>query len=132
MQVTGAISPALERVKLALFRPFDIGKWLACGFVFFLASLVAPVGGYSGRFDLPRRSSAPLPELGDLPPDLAQHASTIAIVGALGFVIAVAIGIVLAWVGARGLMMAYRSVAMGYVAIGESWRETAKPANALF
>jgi len=133
MQVIGAIAPAFERTKRAMFQPFDIGRWLAFGFVFFVASLIDPIGGYSGRMNFPRRPSGgvTLPEI-ELPPEIADHWNTILIAGGLALVVATVAGIALAWVGARGLMMTYRSVASGFVAIGESWRETAKPANALF
>ena len=32
ISVAEPVSPALERVKLVLFRPFDLGKWFVIGF----------------------------------------------------------------------------------------------------
>jgi hypothetical protein len=137
MDVTGAVSRALARSQRVLFRPFNIGLWFAFGFVFFLASLIDPIGGYSGRFELPDFSHGPsapktLPDLPDIPPEIAQHQATILVALSIAGLIGLAVGVVVTWVGCRGLMMSYRSVSMGFVAIGESWRETAKAANALF
>ena len=39
ISVINPISPAIERTKLVLFRPFDLGKWFKLGFCAFLATL---------------------------------------------------------------------------------------------
>lgn len=39
VSVIDPISPAIERVKLMLFRPFDLQKWLIIGFCAWLAYL---------------------------------------------------------------------------------------------
>ncbi len=38
ISVTDPISPAIERTKFVLFRPFDIGKWFKLGFCAVLVS----------------------------------------------------------------------------------------------
>lgn len=140
MDVSGAVSRAITRSQRVMFRPFNIGVWFTFGFVFFLTSLIDPIGGYSGRLELPDFSTRPsttptlpeIPAIPEIPPELARHATAILAGIAAAGVVAVVLGIVAVWIGCRGLMMSYRSVAMGFVAIGESWRETAKPANRLF
>jgi len=37
ISVTEPVSPALERVKTMLFKPFDLGKWFTIGFCAWLA-----------------------------------------------------------------------------------------------
>jgi len=39
VSVIDPISPAIERVKLILFKPFDMGKWFVIGFCAWLAYL---------------------------------------------------------------------------------------------
>ncbi len=39
VSVTVPINQAIERVKLLLFRPFDLGKWCTIGFCAWLAYL---------------------------------------------------------------------------------------------
>src|SRR5260370_18454482 len=56
LRVEGAIERALEQVKRFLFRPFDMGKWFAFGFIAFLAECgeggspvpFNPLGGFAG------------------------------------------------------------------------------------
>ncbi|HXO21286.1 MAG TPA: hypothetical protein VOA87_15335, partial [Thermoanaerobaculia bacterium] len=54
VSVTSPIHPAIERAKLVLFRPFDLGKWFTIGFCAWLARLTQ--GGFSGStWKLPRQ-----------------------------------------------------------------------------
>ena len=39
ISVIDPVSPAIERTKLVLFQPFDLGKWFKLGFCAFLATL---------------------------------------------------------------------------------------------
>src|ERR1035441_10297569 len=48
ISVVDPISPALERVKCVLFRPFDLGKWFVIGFCAWLAYLGETGGGSGG------------------------------------------------------------------------------------
>lgn len=139
MDLFGAAQRSWNSAARALVRPFDLGAWLAFGFVSFLASLVDPGLGFSGRGpNLPGtsppggRPSAPLPDLDEPLRALSEHSDTILVAGALVLVATLAAGALAAWIGCRGLMIAYRSAHQGRVAIGEGWRETRAPANALF
>jgi len=46
LSVIDPIGRALDRVKLLLFQPFDLGKWFAIGFCAWLAFL-ARVAGFT-------------------------------------------------------------------------------------
>lgn len=141
MDVFGAINRSWNTSKGALFAPFNVGTWLAFGFVSFLASLIDPSGG-TGRLNLPGGGGgrpttptgpgAPPADFDELVRWLHEHADLLVTLGALALVTAIVVGLVFVWLGCRGLMIAYRSVALGHVAIGEGWRETRAPANALF
>ena len=50
ISVIDPISPAIERTKLVLFQPFDLGKWFKLGFCAFLVLqrnglILAELGG---------------------------------------------------------------------------------------
>jgi hypothetical protein len=49
ISVAEPVSPALERVKRVLFRPFDLGKWFIIGFCAWLAQLGE--GGFGGNYN---------------------------------------------------------------------------------
>lgn len=144
MDVGGAVSRGIARTTRVLFRPFNLGAWFSWGFVFWLASLVDPIADWNGKLKLPdfggsrHASTGPttLPDPIELPPEiqdaLDRHAAAIGAAVATTIVLSFVLGIVFMWIGCRGLMMSYRSISIGYVGIGEAWRETAKPANALF
>ena len=51
VSVTLPISPAIERVKLLLFRPFDLGKWFAVGFCAWLATLGQRGAGFDFNYN---------------------------------------------------------------------------------
>jgi hypothetical protein len=140
MDVFGAANRSWGSTHGALLRPFNIGTWLAFGFVSFLASLIDPSGGYSGRPGMPGGggggrgggAGAPMPDLGEGLHGLREHSELLVMLGITALVVGAVVGLALMWVGCRGLMIAYRSVSLGHVAIGEGWRETRAPANALF
>ena len=48
ISVIDPISPAIDRVKLMLFQPFDLTRWLVIGFCAFLANLGKGGGGGGG------------------------------------------------------------------------------------
>jgi hypothetical protein len=54
ISVTEPVSPALERVKTMLFKPFDLGKWFTIGFCAWLAFLgeSGGGGGFNNAFNI--------------------------------------------------------------------------------
>ena len=49
ISVAEPVSPALERVKTMLFKPFDLGKWFTIGSCAWLAQLGE--GGFRGNYN---------------------------------------------------------------------------------
>jgi hypothetical protein len=49
VSVTVPLGQAIDRVKLVLFRPFDLGKWFVIGFCAWLAQLGET--GFGGNFN---------------------------------------------------------------------------------
>ena len=51
ISVIDPIGPAIEHVRLMLFKPFDLSKWLTIGFCAWLAQLGHGGGGGGGGTD---------------------------------------------------------------------------------
>lgn len=126
------LSRAWNRMKIALFRPFDIHKWFVLGFNAFLAGLMDASngggggrGGKGGSFDefihFPRTAWAWL---------MDNPGWAIAIL--FLSIVAIVIGIVLTWASSRGVFMFLESVVHDRVEIAKPWREYRKEGNSLF
>lgn len=126
------LSRAWKRMKLALFRPFDIHKWFVIGFNAFLAGLMDAAKGSGGSRI---QKSASFGEFIHFPRTartwLMNHPGwAIAILFAA--VVGIAVVVVLTWVSSRGVFMFLDSVVHNRVEIAKPWREYAKEGNSLF
>jgi len=126
------LSRAWNRMKIALFRPFDIHKWFVIGFNAFLAGLMDATngsggsrGGKGGSFGefihFPRTAWAWL---------MDNPGWAIAILFLA--VLAIVIGVVLTWASSRGVFMFLDSVVRDRVEIAKPWREYQREGNSLF
>lgn len=133
IEIFGPFEAALNLTKLILFQPFDLTKWCVIGFAAFLSSLG---GGGGNMFNIPSR-------LGnrDWSWRSTTHDMTHAANGMPAWVIpliavivllAIAIGVVLAWVGSRGRFMFTDCVVRNRGAIAEPWKEFRQEGNSLF
>ncbi len=135
VSVIDPISPALEKVKMILFKPFELRKWFVIGFCAWLAFLGSgDVGGGGGgpNFNFQNR----------------KHEARQAIDGAKGFildnlhwiipvaVLAVAVGIILwlviTWLSSRGRFMFLHCVAENKAEVKIPWEKFRQHANSLF
>jgi hypothetical protein len=126
------LSHAWNRMKIALFRPFDIHKWFVLGFNAFLAGLMDASngsgggrGGKGGSFGefihFPQTAWAWLM-------DNPGWAVAILFLS----VAAIVLGVVLTWVSSRGVFMFLDSIVHDRVEIARPWREYRKEGNSLF
>jgi hypothetical protein len=126
------LNRAWDRMKTALFRPFDLHKWFVIGFSAFLAGLLdASNGGGNGRFG----KEGNFGEFIHFPRTawdwLASHpAWTAAIL--FGVLVAIAAVVALTWVSSRGVFMFLDNVVRDRVEIARPWREYEKEGNSLF
>jgi len=123
---------ALERMKLALFRPFDLHKWFVVGFNTFLAGLAeSRNGSAAGR----EHGDMTFLEFLDLPNRawdwLTSHPGWFIAIGFLA-VLVIAIGIVLLWLSSRGKFMFLDNVVHNRAEIAKPWREFRKEGDSLF
>lgn len=132
IQFMEPLSRAWNRMKLALFRPFDIHKWFVIGFNAFLAGLMDATngsggsrGGKNGTFGefihFPRTAWVWL---------MDNPGWAIAILFAI--VVAAAVIIVLTWASSRGVFMFLDNVVRDRVEIAKPWREYQREGNSLF
>src|SRR5262249_3038867 len=64
-----AISPALERTKEILFRPFNFGRWMRTALVALFAGEIATQGcnlGFQNHFPQHRPVPTPFPDAGNI------------------------------------------------------------------
>jgi hypothetical protein len=131
ISVIDPITPAIERVKLLLFRPFDIGKWFVIGFCAWLAYLGQ---GGGGGFNLPgdifnggRRGSCP-----DIHTAVASHLALIITIAVGVGIILIAIGILCLWLSSRGRFMFLHCVAANKAEVAIPWHKYKRQGNSLF
>ena len=126
------LSLAWNRMKIALFKPFDIHKWFVVGFNAFLAGLMeASNGGGGSRFG----KKGDFGEFINFPRTawdwLMSHPGW-AIAILFGIVVAIVVILVLTWVSSRGVFMFLDSVVRNRVEIAKPWTEYRKEGNSLF
>jgi len=134
ISVIDPISPALERVKIILFKPFDIGKWFVIGFCAWLAFLGEGGGGggsgpnfsFGNGFD---QSGHQLDHAKDFVLDNLHWIipSVIAVA-----VLIIAIGVLITWFSSRGRFMFLHCVALNKAEVKVPWRKYRHQGNSLF
>lgn len=129
-------SKGFNRMKKALFQPFDIGKWFTVGFTAFLAGLLDGNGGSGGSSS--RRhgpSESDIEQFFEFP----QHAMdwladnplwTSLIV--FGVLFLIALIITLNWLSSRGKFMFLHNVVNDKAEISKPWRAYKSEGNSLF
>ena len=143
VSVIDPISPAIERVKLMLFRPFDLRRWLIIGFCAWLAYLGTggPGGGGGGGGGAPGHAIPhERPEPGDQIRHDVERAREyveenlywIVPVTVTVVVLAVVIGLVFLWLNSRGRFMFLHCVATNKAEVKIPWHEFRQHANSLF
>jgi hypothetical protein len=126
------LSRAWKRMKLALFKPFDIHKWFVVGFNAFLAGLMDATNGSGGArggkhtnfgefIHFPRTAWGWL---------MNHPGWAIAILFAA--VVVLIVVVVITWASSRGVFMFLASVVHDRVEIARPWREYRKEGNSLF
>jgi hypothetical protein len=118
---------AWKRMKELLFRPFDLGRWLAIGFTAWLATLLE--GGGGGNFNLPVDDKRSLEEAGRF---IQQHLALIITIAVSVLFILFIISFILAWISARGKFMFLDNALTNRAEIAAPWRQWRRQGNSLF
>jgi len=132
ISVTDPIAPAIERVKLLLFKPFDISNWFVIGFCAWLAQL-GKGGGFNFNFGPSQRCRQGLPEpLHHAKDFVLDNLFWVIPVAAIIFLFIIAVGLALAWLNSRGRFMFLHCVATNKAEVKVPWYKFRQQGNSLF
>ena len=131
ISVIDPLGPAFERVKVILFKPFDLGKWFVIGFCAWLAGLGEGWGGGGRGYRWKQHGDAH---------QLAEQAKYFVlenlfwIIPATIFVILLIIGLwlLVTWLNSRGRFMFLHCVAHNKTEVVVPWKKFRECANSLF
>jgi len=138
VSVTVPVEQAIERVKVLLFRPFDISRWFTIGFCAWLAGLGER--GFGGNFNLGSRNGGG-PDGGNANfHEQLEHAKAyvannlmwIVPLAIILVVFCIALGVVMLWLNSRGKFMFLHCVALQKAEIDIPWHKFARQGNSLF
>lgn len=128
------LSSAWNRMKKALFQPFNINKWFAVGFTAFLAGLTdfhksgdGDGGGGRGRFDFDEFIYFPQTAWEWLMDNPGWFMLIV-----FGIVFLIGIGILFTWLSSRGKFMFLDNVIHDRSLVVKPWHEYAEEGNSLF
>src|SRR5262245_57301307 len=133
ISVTRPVGQAIDRVKLVLFQPFDLTKWMVIGFTAFLAYL-GQSGGFAPNFNFGHRATHG--ENGDWR-EAVEHVRTyvaenlywlLPVIIAI-FVVSLALGVLVTWLSSRGRFMFLHCVALNRAEVRYPWNLYADQAN---
>jgi hypothetical protein len=135
--VAEPVSPALERVKLMLFQPFDPGKWFVIGFCAWLAYLGEAGSGFSGgNFNPGNQSHGTGPGfrhgLEHAWNYVLSNLYWIVPVAAIVIFLCLTLGVLVLWLNCRGKFMFLHCVALDKAEVVEPWNKFEREGNSLF
>jgi hypothetical protein len=126
------LTRAWDRMRLALFKPFDIHKWFVLGFTAFLAGLA---DGHQGSGGSRGRWHGNFGDFLDLPHKawvwLGNHPGWLVAIAFIGFLVLI-LGIILLWLSSRGQFMFLDNVVHNRAQIAKPWNEYRKEGDSLF
>ncbi len=132
IQFLEPLGRAWNRMKAALFKPFDLRKWFIIGFNAFLAGLTQASNGSGGSRS---KQDVSFREFLDFPNTawqwLGNHPGW-AIAILFGALVVIVIIVVLIWLSSKGTFMFLDSVVHDRAEIAKPWREFTKEANSFF
>jgi hypothetical protein len=139
INVVEPITPAYERVKQMLFKPFDLAKWITIGFCAWLAGLGESGGGgsygYNGDSHGGNHASPPLEQFRHFYHEASDYvtANLVWIVPLAIFLVlaGVVLWVLLLWLSSRGKFMFLHCVALDKAEVEVPWRKFAGAANSL-
>ncbi len=130
----GPFGRAWERMKLALFKPFDVHKWFVVGFNAFLAGLAEASNG-SGGGRGGRGGHMSFGEFLNLPGKgwewLSNHPGWFIAIIFIAMLLIV-FGILLLWLSSRGKFMFLDNVVHNRAEVAKPWRQFRTAGDSLF
>jgi hypothetical protein len=145
VSVIDPITPAIDRVKLILFRPFDLGKWFIIGFCAWLAYLGAGGGSGGGGgggggsgppYNLSHKQLEAQEQIKEFIESARYYVSNnihwIVPVAVIVVTLIILIGLLVAWLNSRGKFMFLHCVATNKAQVVFPWHKFRQQGNSLF
>jgi hypothetical protein len=132
IEIIAPFRAAYEWMKIVLFRPFDVAKWLTIAFAAFIGGTWG--GGGGGNFSrLGRLGNGDWKYSATRHGDLDWNFTPWIVAGVIGLVVIVMLLVVVwMWVSSRGRFIFTDCVVKNRGAIGEPWREYRREGNSYF
>ena len=128
ISVIDPLNPAFERMKVILFKPFDLGKWFVIGFCAWLASFGE--GGSGGNMNF--RGGDIQNNISEAKEYILGNLYWIVPVTVVIFLFGIAIWLLFTWLSSRGRFMFLHSVAHDKAEVKVPWKKFRQHANSLF
>lgn len=129
------LSRGWDRMKKALFQPFDLNKWFVVGFTAFLAGLTNHRGGGNGSSGSKWRGKPDLDDIADFPSEawdwLMNHPGWFSLI-LFGLVFFISLAILFIWLSSRGKFMFLDNVVHDKAQITKPWYQYKKQGDSLF
>ncbi len=133
VSVVDPLTPAINRVKLILFSPFDIGKWFVIGFCAFLAYLGKGGGGSGPQANFQGGNKEEFRQAFNAAKDfIVTNAYWIVPLVIFLVVLGIVLWIVFTWLSSRGRFMFLHCVAGNKAEVKIPWAKYRAHANSLF
>ncbi len=130
ISVIDPIGPAIEHVRLMLFKPFDLSKWFIVGFCAWLARLGQGAGAPHFNYVMNNNNHGPCLET--IKSGILAHLAVIILVAAIVIPIIIIIMLVFCWFSSRGKFMFVHCVAGNKAEVAVPWNKFARHGNSLF
>ncbi len=137
VSVIDPITPAIDRVKIMLFRPFDLKRWFVIGFCAWLAYLGSSGGGGGGgpQFNIHHEKNwdAQIADaINEAKEFILENLYWIMPVVAIVVIFSIILWLAITWLNSRGRFMFLHCVAQNKAEVTNPWRKFKKHADSLF
>jgi len=132
VSVIDPIGPALEKVKMMLFKPFELRKWFVIGFCAWLAYLGSGGGNGGGGGGRGGRPPDIHEGFGQAKEFVLESLNWIIPVGAIVVGLIIVLWLVLTWLSSRGRFMFLHCVAENKAEVKVPWAKFRQHGNSLF
>ncbi|RPJ32994.1 MAG: hypothetical protein EHM35_10960, partial [Planctomycetaceae bacterium] len=131
VSVVDPIGPAIERVKMILFRPFSLERWIVIGFCAWLARLGESGGGGGGNYNFGSGE-----EFRGAADEAKEFVTTnlywLLPVVIIGLIVIVGVWLLILWLNSRGRFMFLYCVAQNKAEVKNPWRQFGHHGDRLF
>jgi len=132
VSVIDPITPAIDRVKVMLFKPFDFRKWFVIGFCAWLAFLGKGGGGNGGGWGRKGRPPDVHEGFGQAKEFVLENLAWIIPVALTVVVLIIVLWLVFTWLSSRGRFMFLHCVAENKAEVKVPWTKFRQHAYSLF